>query len=369
MPVRVIASPRNWIEGEAVAQLRRTAELPGMVEAIGLPDLHPGKGAPIGAAFLAEGIVYPHLVGNDVGCGMALLRTDLEVPSSARLDRWVRRLTGLDGPWDGDTPGWLAEAGVVLTPFDDALGTIGGGNHFAELQKVAAIVEAGAFADLGLDASRLVLLVHSGSRGLGERVLREHVDRFAAGGLADESAEAAEYLARHDHALAWARANRALIAHRFLAALGARAELLLDVCHNSVQRALVEGRSCWLHRKGATPSDNGPVVVAGSRGTLSYLVAATGDQSANLATLAHGAGRKWRRGEAKERLRQRFSPQALAQTPLGGRVICEDRDLIYEEAPQAYKNVAVVVQDLVEAGLARVIATLSPLITYKTRIR
>ena len=83
--------------------------------------------------------------------------------------------------------------------------------------------------------------------------------------------------------------------------------------------------------------------------------------------MAHGAGRKWARSDAKARLEQRYSPEKLARTDLGGRVICRDGDLIYEEAPQAYKDIGRVVQDLIDAGLVTVIATLRPLITYKTR--
>ena len=76
--VRLIASPENWIEGAAVQQLEKTASLPGMRLAVGLPDLHPGKGSPIGAAFGVEGYLYPTLVGNDIGCGIGLWRTELE---------------------------------------------------------------------------------------------------------------------------------------------------------------------------------------------------------------------------------------------------------------------------------------------------
>ena len=75
--MRLIASSRNWIEGAAVQQLEKTASLPGMRLAVGLPDLHPGKGSPIGAAFAVEGYLYPALVGNDIGCGIGLWRTEL----------------------------------------------------------------------------------------------------------------------------------------------------------------------------------------------------------------------------------------------------------------------------------------------------
>ena len=83
--------------------------------------------------------------------------------------------------------------------------------------------------------------------------------------------------------------------------------------------------------------------------------------------MPHGAGRKWARSEARLRMRERFSVPELAQTGIGGRVICEERELLYEEAPAAYKNIEAVIQDLVDAGLASVIATFRPLLTYKTR--
>jgi release factor H-coupled RctB family protein len=92
-----------------------------------------------------------------------------------------------------------------------------------------------------------------------------------------------------------------------------------------------------------------------------------GDGESHAWSLAHGAGRKWARSEARLRMRERFSVPELAQTGFGGRVICEERDLLYEEAPAAYKNIEAVVQDLVDAGLVSVIATFRPLLTYKTR--
>src|SRR5262245_2903216 len=125
--------------------------------------------------------------------------------------------------------------------------------------------------------------------------------------------------------------------------------------------------SLWLHRKGAAPSDHGPLVIPGSRGTFSYLVQPTGDGESHAWSLAHGAGRKWTRSDSRARVRERFRPMQLVQTGLGSRVICGDRDLLYEEAPPAYKDIEQVIEDLVEAGLIQVIATLRPLLTYKTR--
>lgn len=366
--VRIVASPKTWIEGEAVQQLERTATLPGMVAAIGMPDLHPGKGSPIGAAFVCEGRIYPHLVGNDIGCGMALFSTEL-ARKKQKLEKWADRLGDLDGPWGGDAREFLRARGLQPTEHDAALGTIGGGNHFAELQQVEAIDDEAAWASLGLDADRLLLLVHSGSRGLGEAILRAHVDRFAAAGLAADSEDAREYLAQHDAAVAWARANRALIAGRFADGLGTEIAAKLDVCHNSVGPSPDGHKDRWLHRKGAAPSTEGIVVIPGSRGTLSYVVRPTPERADAGWSLAHGAGRKWKRGDARDRLSSRYRPDDLVRTELGGRVVCEDRDLLYEEAPEAYKKIDAVVGDLVAEGLCAPVATLRPVLTYKTRRR
>ena len=109
------------------------------------------------------------------------------------------------------------------------------------------------------------------------------------------------------------------------------------------------------------------MVIPGSRGSLSYLVKPTGDGASHAWSLAHGAGRKWARSEARLRMRERFGPHQLLQTGLGSRVVCEERDLLYEEAPEAYKNIGAVIEDLVAAGLVSVIATFRPLLNYKTR--
>jgi release factor H-coupled RctB family protein len=213
-----------------------------------------------------------------------------------------------------------------------------------------------------------VLLVHSGSRGLGEVTLRDHVDRFYATGVAVETFAAEEYLRGHDFAVRWAAANRELIAQRFAAKLGATVERVWDGCHNSITPIDVStNETVWLHRKGAVDATADFVVIPGSRGTLSYVVKPTGDGVSHAWSLAHGAGRKWTRSEARQRMRERFRVAELAQTGLGSRVVCEDRDLLYEEAPGAYKKIEDVIADLVAAGLASIIATLRPLLTYKTR--
>lgn len=347
-------------------QLYATAQRDGIRFAVGFPDLHPGKGSPVGAAFVAHDLIYPDLIGGDIGCGMALFQTDL-VWRDAKLDRWAAMRFDLEHPWDGDVPGYLTERGLESGDFDQALGTIGGGNHFAEIQAVEDVVAARELKQLGLAKQQLVVLVHSGSRGLGESVLRRHVDQWQDNGLAAATFAAETYLQGHDRAVRWARANRELIASRFASALGAAIDPVWDGCHNRIAQAGIDDEPVWIHRKGAVEADGGLVVIPGSRGALSYLVKPTGDGESHAWSLAHGAGRKWARSQARLRMRERFQVSELEQTRLGGRVICEERDLLYEEAPAAYKNIEVVIKDLVAAGLVSVIATLRPLLTYKTR--
>ncbi len=364
---RLIASARNWIDAEALRQFCRAGRLEGVRLAVGLPDLHAGRCFPKGAAFLTEGVLYPQLVGQDIGCGFGLWSTDLH-PEDVNLDDWAERRFDLELPWEGDAATRLGEAGLPHTPFDHLFGTLGGGNHFVELQAVDRVWDLASFSGLGLKRSRLVLLVHSGSRGLGASVLDEAVQESGAAGVPAYSPAAAKYLEGHDLAVRWARASRALLAERFLETLGAQAKAVLDTCHSSLTSQAVNGDPVWLHRRGAAPADEGPIVVSGSRGSLSYLVLPTSGRPEHAWSLAHGAGRKWSRSESRLRVRERLSAAELAETPLGSRVICANRDLLYEEAPLAYKNIEVVMADLVGARLASVIATLRPLLTYKTRL-
>jgi release factor H-coupled RctB family protein len=364
--VRLFAYAKSWIEGEALRQLYATSKLEGMRLAVGFPDLHPGKGSPVGAAFVTEGLIYPYLIGGDIGCGMALFKTDL-VRRDVKLDRWAQIQFDLEHLWTREIDAVLAREELESTDFDDSLGTLGGGNHFAELQAVEEVVNAREFKKLGLGKQQLVVLVHSGSRGLGESILRNYVTEHQASGSDAGSFAAASYLQGHELAVRWAKVNRKLLAERFAQALGAEADLLWDGCHNSITARELEGETVWVHRKGAVVAEDEAVMIPGSRGSLSYLVKPMGDGESRAWSLAHGAGRKWARSEARLRMRERFGKEQLVQTALGSRVICGERDLLYEEAPAAYKNIEAVIQDLVDAGLVSVVATFRPLLTYKTR--
>lgn len=364
-PITIISSEKNWLEQSAVDQLKAVAMLPGVIKAIGLPDLHPGK-TPVGAAIITEGVIYPHLIGNDIGCGMAMFMTAIE-KRKLKLERLIKKAEGLESLKELPLP----ESGyeeLAASPLGQGLGTIGGGNHFAELQATEAVFDEEAFKQLGFDKDQIMLLVHSGSRGYGQAVLDESIRLYGAQeGLPCTSQAAGEYLSKHDQAVHWAAINRELIAYRLLMALGSNtpAVKLMDSTHNSISIKEQAGRLLYIHRKGAAPGDLGAIIIPGSRGSLTYLVMPTGSTEASGYSLAHGAGRKWERSMCRSRLENKYTKETIKYTGLKGRVISKDHRLLFEEAPEAYKNISTVIQSLMEFGLIKIIATFKPILTYK----
>lgn len=360
-PVHTFYSDNAWIEGAAVEQLEKVAELPDAIAIAAMPDLHPGKYGPVGCAILTEEI-HPEFVGSDIGCGMALFALD-EPARKLRLDKAASRLRILGEAWDGDARARLEEADLANSGFGHALGTIGGGNHFCEVQAVSDVLDQVQLEKSGLRKESLCLLVHSGSRGLGNAILTEVLSdglvSFAPG-----SEAASTYQEKHDAAVRWASLNRQIIAERAAEALRMEARLIVDAPHNMLEPY----DSGMLHRKGAatvTRSADGLVPIAGSRETLSYLVRWTGGPDA-MHTLSHGAGRKFDRASARQRGSKMKSDLARMQrNPFGGYVICEDKALLMEEAASAYKDCGKVIGDLVAHGLAQQVATMKPLVTFK----
>lgn len=188
--VKVFASPQSWIETSAVDQCHQVAALPGVIHVAGMPDLHPGKGAPIGAAITSR-VLYPHLVGGDIGCGIAVFPLQLRKLAPERL---AKRFPDLD---QAVLPEGEAREEIQEMPLDSfdrlvGFGTVGRGNHFVELARVDQVQEADRADRLDLARGDLVLIVHSGSRGLGEQILRSHTE--TPGSLKVDS-----YLAEHDY--------------------------------------------------------------------------------------------------------------------------------------------------------------------------
>ncbi|MCA9709583.1 MAG: RtcB family protein [Myxococcales bacterium] len=397
--VAVIEGPGVHIEIEAVDQLRRVAGLPGCVRAVGMPDLHPGPGIPIGMATASTSHVHPLLVGSDAGCGV----TAVVARKTVAAGKWLRRIEqatadppslpvdpveALEAVWhhgprglamldglDDDLAEWVGTVpwGEPLGPsgsipeafrqarFGEALGTTGGGNHFVELAKVERVFEAGALDGLTRGAS--VVLAHSGSRGLG----RAMVDRWQAKALHAPD-EITTYLGELAGCCRFAQGNRALLVWRLLQAVGAaRCDRLggsLDLVHNDVRPG--DGpQAGWVHRKGAAPARAGELTITlGSRGAPSVVMEGSGRADC-LCSVAHGAGRKIPRNEAKARLFHRYRRAELHRTPHGGRVICDRPELLWEEHQDVYKPIEPVVAAIEQAEVATRVASLLPMVTVK----
>ena len=355
--ITIIASKKNWIDSRSVDTLKQIGDYKGVQKVVGLPDLGIGT-VPNGMAVLTKNRIYPHLIGGDIGCGMSLYETALNSThkKSIKVERFEKKLNKLES-LDHITLDKEIELAY-------SLGSIGKGNHFAELHLIHEVQDEKLFKQLDLSSDSLYTLVHSGSRSFGQIVFDTIAGSYdPTEGIDVESSEAKVYLDKHNQAISYAHQSRTIIASKLLKAIGINrvCKCVSDTAHNSIM-SLDEG---WLHRKGATPTDKGPVIIAGSRGSLSYLVMPTEHTFRSNFSLAHGSGRKWERGSAKSKLQNRYSHSDLLRTAIGSRVICKDKKLLYDESPQAYKNIDIVIDDLVNAGLATVIATFKPILTYK----
>jgi release factor H-coupled RctB family protein len=401
---RLLALDGVWMEGEALEQLARVARMDDCVQAVGMPDLHAGPGMPIGAALGFGSTIHPHLVGSDAGCGARLVVLDKLKQHGDALERRVRAtfaepismFTDLDDPlalleavWqrgpralvDAPVDDALAElaeleaedelpdSGALPTElaceeFIDALGTIGGGNHFAEIGEVTRVFDDATACSLGLERRSFALLVHTGSRGLGKTL----AGLWGMQALSDPG-DQRRYLAQLAGALRFARTNRFLVAWRMLGACGAarRSKLRgsLDLMHNFVRHEPMANGEGFVHRKGCAPAAAGELaVVLGSRGAPSWLMRGCGEIGC-LCSVAHGAGRRMTRSEARAKLGDKHRRATLSRTASGSRVICDDKDLLYEEHPDAYKPIDPVIASLEAAGAATRVAELAPVLTVK----
>ncbi len=400
-PTVLLSGPDVWMEGEATHQLAAVAGVEGCIRVAGMPDLHPGRGVPIGAVVATRDVVHPQLVGGDAGCGARLVATTVERMNPDQLERrlrdgfadelfesadpaalfeavWrhgarglaalegvpdgLRRLAALEPDRDDDLPP-SADARPYRVGFERSLGTIGGGNHFAEISRVGPVLDREAGARIGLERGALVVLAHAGSRGLGTALAATWGTRVL------RSTERDHYLAELAGACRFARANRLALTYRLLAALGALRDHTLrgsfDVSHNDIRNEAVAGTAAWIHRKGAAPAPaDALTIVLGSRGAPSWIMKGAGSE-AGLRSVAHGAGRRMKRSEAQDKLKAKYRRAALGRTPLGGRVICDDKALLFEEHPDAYKAIEPVIQALETHGAATRVAALTPIATVK----
>lgn len=447
VPARVFADETLLAQirrDRSLWQLVNVTTLPGIVgAALGMPDMHEGYGFPVGgvaATRLPDGVISPGGIGFDINCGVRLLVSQLRreqlapsleavvheisrsIPAGYgrkgrlsltrdELDRvlnegcpYLLREHGIGHPEDleyiesgGALPG--AEAGQVSDRAkvrgEDQLGTLGGGNHFVEIQVVDVVHDEPVARRFGLSPGQIAVLVHTGSRGLGHQVCTDHVrtmdsavrrygiflpDRqLACAPLS--SAEGRSYHAAMAAAANFGFCNRHVIGHRIrevfrrlLPGVGAELRLVYDVAHNTAKIERYGEETLCVHRKGATrafgPSSpelpkayrgvGQPVLIPGSMGTASYVLVGTDEaREISFASTCHGAGRAMSRGAAKRQVAGHVLRKELAAS--GIVVRCPSNTELAEEAPLAYKDVDRVVDVVHRAGIARKVARLRPI--------
>ncbi len=438
------------VRGDAsLTQLANVATLPGIQgAALAMPDIHYGYGFPVGgvAAFdIGDGIVSPGGIGYDINCGVRLLRTTLSPaelgerrePLLDALYRYVPSGVGSKGGRTlsaGEVDEVLAggarwavehgfgraedlpvqeEEGRLAAARPDCvgpaarqrglkqLGTLGAGNHFLELQRVAEVYYPEFAQALGLSADQVVVMFHCGSRGLGHQVATDYIaemDRYLLGRgtpLVDrqlscapvESDEGQRYLGGMAASANFAWANRQLITHgirrAFREVFGRPDEALdlsvvYDISHNMAKveshRVGDRDRRVLVHRKGATRAFppgreevpaayrrfGQPVLVPGDMGTASYVLAGLPTaMERSFGSSCHGAGRRLSRHAA---VRQFRYDEVTRELRARGIVVrSASREGVTEEAPGAYKDVEEVVRVAEGAGLTRRVARLVPL--------
>ncbi|UHH14844.1 RtcB family protein [Halobacterium litoreum] len=449
VPARVYASDALLDEMQSTGdltleQVRNVATLPGIRRfALVLPDGHQGYGFPIGgvaAVGREDGVVSPGGIGFDINCGVRLLRTGLDREAlrgredelAESLSRRVPAGLGKGGYVDTDRDdvlgilddglAWMRREGYA-TDHDLAhceeggrldgdpgavppkavdrglnqVGSLGSGNHFLEVQRVADVYDDATADAFGLREEQVCVLVHTGSRGLGHQTCTEYVRRFERAypeavdalpdrqlvyaPLGDDLAE--RYLDAMRAAANFAWANRQgvtqAVRDAFTHDLGhGDVELVYDVCHNVAKVEEHGGERVLVHRKGATRAfppghpevpeayrDVGqPVVIPGSMGTHSYVLAG-GERSMELTfgSTAHGAGRRLSRTQAKKDYPVGELRESLRER--GVTVAARSEATLAEEAPGAYKDVDEVVRVSDALGIGTTVARLEPLVTVK----
>ena len=394
---------RSWcadVEPGALTQAENLSRHPALFSHVALmPDCHQGYGMPIGGVVAADKAVIPSAVGVDIGCGMRAVETDLPAERFADIrerralqEALKARIPVGEGvshkeqqKWDGFED-YLGNNGQVCDwcgALDRKnLGTLGGGNHFIELQKSTAL--DGGEPDGG---SKIWLMIHSGSRNLGKRI-EEHYHRIAR--RLDERYRVAlpdpdlaflpiEETPGHDYyrdmllALRYAEENRRRMMAAFketVAEAAPEATFVreLDVHHNYAASEEHSGRKVFVHRKGATSAKKDELgIIPGSMGAASYIVRGLGNPD-SFESCSHGAGRRMSRIAACTQLTPEECDAALDG-------IVYERWHTYKkfgkakgrldlsEAPQAYKDIEDVIRS--ESDLVEPLVRLVPLASLK----
>lgn len=432
---------------KSLEQLANAACLPGVVEPVcGMPDIHEGFGLPIGGvmACAESGVISAGAVGMDINCGVRLLRTNLpagEIDVTVlrqfitRIEEYVPTGIGKSGKSKEITREIFEEAvrlgsqavvragfglpediinteeegrlaGAVLNAVSHGairrgkvqLGTLGGGNHFIEVQVASEIYESGAAEKFGLFGGQLTVMIHAGSRGFGHQICidysrsqlkaaRKYGIALPDKGLACtpvDSPEGRAYYAAMACAVNFAFANRQVITHCVRRAFDdvfgrspgkPELQLIYDVAHNIAKWEEHGGRRLLVHRKGATracppghPSNpeayrstGHPVLIPGSMGTASYVLTGAEKAAESFYSVNHGTGRTISRTAAGKSISKEEFIRSM------GSILINTRNYqdFLDEAPAAYKDIDQVVETLAAIEITRKVARLKPLAVIK----
>lgn len=365
------------IEDGALAQAKNIANLPFAFKHIAImPDSHQGYGMPIGGVIATEQVIVPNCVGVDIGCGMVAVQTTLTEIDAMQLTEIMGQIRGVvptgfshqmtEQSWEGfDRAPDIEIIQKELNASKKQLGTLGGGNHFIEIQKG--------------DDGFIWLMVHSGSRNFGLKTATEYhnkalklCEKWKAdipdkelSFLPMDEKVGTEYQEAMNFCLDFAKANRALMMENikivFNEVTGLKSEdfrEFANIHHNYAAMENHFGKNVLVHRKGATKATTDTIgIIPGSMGTSSYIVQGLGNPE-SFNSCSHGAGRKMGRGEAR-RLLNLAEEQEKMKDIIGKPRGINDLD----EAPGAYKDINIVMAN--QTDLVKVLVKLTPLASIK----
>ena len=380
-PIKIWA---KYVDAHAMKEIFNLSTLPFVFHHLAfMPDVHGGKGMPIGGVLATKGVVIPNAVGVDIGCGMCAVKTSLKVadiPSEVlrkQILRGIRKQIplGFDHHKEAQDEASMPQGfdidkmTVVKRQYVSAtkqVGTLGGGNHFLELQK-------------DTDGT-LWIMIHSGSRNLGAQVGSYYNEKAKVLNIRwfsnvdpdidmafhpMQSDEAHAYWDEMNYCIEFALCNRKLMLERICQTIGevypdVQFEPMINIAHNYAVWENHFDENCIVHRKGATRARVGEIgIIPGSQGTKSYIVEGLGNVD-SFQSCSHGAGRAMSRTEA---VRSLSLEAEVAKLEAQGIVhaIRGQKDL--EEAAGAYKDIDEVMAN--QTDLVKIVTELSPVAVIK----
>lgn len=401
-PILVWVKDEKDIDQKAIDQLLAVAQLPFIFDHVAaMPDIHPGFGITIGGVVACDNVVVPYFVGADEGCGMRYIETNLKIDAlTEEMVINIRRAVRKEVPvgegkahnkpqtWDGfekyldeiKAPnGWYTPEKWMW--FKRSLGTLGGGNHFMEIQVN--------------DKGQVCLMLHSGSRNLGSTLCDFHhnvakdmcakyhakIPNDKCSFLPADSPEGQQFITDMNFALDYAKESRMRMMTAFKKALREEIETSehddyffgngeLDVHHNYATLENHLGKNVWLHRKGAISAKPGELgIIPGSQGSSSYIVKGFGNVQSFM-SCPHGAGRRFGRNDACKKLNLEEESKKMEGIVFDSYGTTEIKGEEYpdlQEAEGAYKNIDEVMDNT--SDLCEIVTKLRPLGSVKEHSR